>query len=109
MNCFRYLDFKSFDQVDQLTIPQYTLMMKAAMLKQVDLDYRNHLQAWLTFAAKAEQKAGRGKTRPVYTTFQKFFNYKDSVANVLKSSNPKRRTRFRGIEKVLKKGGEDDG
>ena len=109
LNCFRYLDFKSFDQVDQLTIPQYTLMMKAAMLKQVDLDYRNHLQAWLTFAAKAERKAGRGKTRPVYTTFQKFFNYKDSVANVLKSSNPKQRTRFRGIEKVLKKGGKDDG
>lgn len=95
--------------MDQLTIPQYTLMMKAAMLKQVDLDYRNHLQAWLTFAAKAERKAGRGKIRPVYTTFQKFFNYKDSVANVLKSSNPKQRTRFRGIEKVLKKGGKDDG
>ena len=84
-------------------------MMKAAMLKPVDLDYRNHLQAGLTFAAQAERKAGRGKTRPVYTTFQKFFNYKDSVANVLKSSNPKQRTRFRGIEKVLKKGGKDDG
>ena len=98
MNCFRYLDFKSFDQVDQLTIPQYTLMMKAAMLKQVDLDYRNHLRALLTFAAKAERKSRQRQDGRVYTTFQ-FFNYKDSVANVLKSSNPKRRTRFRGIEK----------
>ena len=95
--------------MDQLTIPQYALMMRAAMLKQVDMDYRNHLQAWLTFAAKAERKAGRGKTRPVYTTFQKFFNDKEAVATVLKSSNPKQKTRFRGIEKILKKGGKDDG
>ncbi len=95
--------------MDQLTIPQYALMMKAAMLKQVDMDYRNHLQAWLTYAAKAEKKAGKGKMRPVYTTFQKFFNYRKAVASVLKSSKPKQRTRFRGIEKILKKGGEGDG
>lgn len=71
------------------------------------MDYRNHLQAWLNFAAKAEQKAGKGKTRPVYTTFQKFFNYRDAVSGVLKT--PKQKTRFRGIEKVLKKGGADNG
>lgn len=99
---------KSFDQIDQLTIPQYALMMKAAALKQVDLDYRNHLQAWLNFAAKAERKAGKGKTRPVYTTFQKFFNYRKAVEEVDKGPE-KRKTRFRGIEKVLKKGGRDDG
>lgn len=41
--------------------------MEAVRLKQVDLDYRNHLQAFLNFAVKAEKKAGKNKTKPVYT------------------------------------------
>lgn len=75
------------------------------MLKQVDADYRNHLQAWLNYAAKAERSAGKGKTRPIYTTFQKFFDYRKAVDDVLKAQEPKRKTRFHGIEKILKKGG----
>ncbi len=102
MNCFRYLDFKSFAEVDRLTIPEYSLLMEAVRLKQVDMDYRNHLQAFLNFAVKAEKKVGEGKSRPVYSKFERFFNYKKEIEKAAKKGGEK--SRFSGIGKFLKKG-----
>lgn len=102
MNCFRYLGFKSFEEVDRLTIPEYNLLMEAAQLKQVDEDYRNHLQAYLNFVVKAEKKTGKNKSRPVYTTFKKFFDYEKAIEKVKNRGNQK--SRFSGIGKFLKKG-----
>lgn len=102
LNCFRYLDFKSFEEVDRLTIPEYNLLMEAVELKMVDMDYRNHLQAFLNFAVKAEKKSGK-KRRPVYTKFKQFFNYEKELEKVTKKSNEK--SRFSGIGKFLKKEG----
>ena len=102
MNCFRYLDFKSFAEVDRLTIPEYELLMDAVRLKQVDADYRNHLQAFLNFAVKAEKKTGKNKSRPVYTRFKRFYDYE---AELEKARNGgKTQSRFSGIGKFLKKG-----
>lgn len=103
LNCFRYLDFKSFSEVDRLTIPEYTLLMEAVRLKQVDFDYRNHLQAFLNFAVRAEKKSGKDKTRPVYSTFKKFYNYEREISRVTSKGGEK--SRFAGIGKLLKKGG----
>ena len=61
LSCFRFLGFTSFDQVDRLTIPEYNLLMQAVRLRQVDLDYRNHLQAFLSFAVQAEKRVGKNK------------------------------------------------
>lgn len=102
LNCFRYLDFKSFDEVDKLTIPEYTLLMEAVRLKQIDRDYRNHLQAFLNFAVKAEKRAGKGKSKPVYRTFKKFYDYEKELKKVKKKDENK--SRFAGIGKLLKKG-----
>ena len=102
LNCFRYLDFKSFDEVDKLTIPEYTLLMEAVRLKQIDNDYRNHLQAFLNFAVKAEKRAGKGKSKPVYRTFKKFYDYEKELKKVKKKDENK--SRFAGIGKLLKKG-----
>lgn len=103
MNCFRYLDFKSFDEVDRLTLPEYELLMEAVRLKQVDMDYRNHLQAFLNFAVKAEKKSGKNKSKPVYGKFKKFYDYEKAIE---KAKNPgKEKSRFSGIGKLLKKGG----
>lgn len=85
-----------------LTIPEYSLLMEAVKLKQVDMDYRNHLQAFLNFAVKAEKRAGKNKTRPVYNTFKKFYDYEKEIGKVKCkkiSSN-----RISGIGKFLKKG-----
>ena len=102
MNCFRYLDYKSFAEVDRLTIPEYELLMEAVRLKQVDMDYRNHLQAYLNFAVKAEKKSGKNKSKPVFSSFKKFFDYEKELKKVQKKGNEK--SRFAGIGKLLKKG-----
>ena len=101
LNCFRYLDFKSFAEVDRLTIPEYNLLMKAVQLKQVDTDYRNHLQAFLNFSVQAEKKSGK-KSKPVYNKFEKFYDYEKEIAEVEKKRDEK--SKFSGIGKLLKKG-----
>lgn len=103
MNCFRYLDFKSFDEVDRLTIPEYNLLMEAARLKQIDLDYRNHLQAWLNFVVQAKKKAGKHKQKPVYKKFKQFYNYKEALEDAKDDAEGKK-SKFSGIGKLLKKG-----
>lgn len=102
MNCFRYLDFKSFAEVDRLTIPEYNLLMEAVRLKQIDIDYRNHLQAFLNFVVKAEKKSGKNKSKPVYDTFKKFYDYEKELKNV--KDKDKGKSKFAGIGKLLKKG-----
>ena len=101
MNCFRYLDFKSFAEVDRLTIPEYELLMEAVRLKQVDQDYRNHLQAFLNFAVKAEKKNGK-KSKPVYSKFKRFYDYESEIKKATKKVGEK--SRFSGIGKLLNKG-----
>ena len=96
------MDFKSFSEVDRLTIPEYNLLIEAVRLKQIDQDYRNHLQAFLNFAVKAEKKTGKGKSRPVYSKFKQFYNYEKEVEKVTNKSNEK--SRFSGLSKFLKKG-----
>lgn len=108
MNCFRYLDFKSFDEVDQLTVPEYNLLMKAVELKNVDTDCRLHMQAFLNFAVKAEKKVGKRRTKPVFQKFGKFYDYEREVQKVLKNDG-KKKSRFPGLGKLLKKGGGELG
>lgn len=85
-----------------MTIPEYNLLMEAVRLKQVDKDYRNHLQAFLNFAVKAKKKAGKNKEKPVYSKFEKFYNYKKEIDKVSNKGNTE--SRFAGIGKLLKKG-----
>jgi hypothetical protein len=96
------LDFKSFAEVDRLTIPEYNLLMEAVRLKQVDQDYRNHLQAFLNFAVKAEKKVGKNKSKPVYSRFKRFYDYEKEVEKVKIRKRDK--DRFAGLHKFLKKG-----
>lgn len=66
------------------------------------MDYRNHLQAYLNFAVKAEKKAGKNKSKPVYSRFKKFYDYEKEVENATKKT-PKK-SRFSGLGEFLKKG-----
>ena len=100
LNCIRYLDYKSLAEVDRLTIPEYELLMEGVRLKQVDKDYRNHLQAFLNFAVKAEKKTGKNKTRPVYQRFKQFYDYEKEIS---RATDTEKKNRFSGISKFLKK------
>lgn len=76
--------------------------MKATELKRVDADYRCHLQAYLNFAAQAQKKSGKNKSKPVYSRFKKFYDYEKEIEKVMNREHEK--SRFSGIEKFLKKG-----
>ncbi|MEG1497573.1 MAG: hypothetical protein RR385_09405 [Clostridiales bacterium] len=108
LNCFRYLGFKGFKEVDRLTIPEYELLIKAVQLKQIDMDYRLHMSAYLNFVVKAEKKAGKNKTVPVYKHFKKFYDYEKEIEKVLGVGN-RQQNRFDGIGKLLKRKEDDNG
>lgn len=95
------MGFKSLDEVNRLTIPEYNLLMEALELREVDKDYRIHQQAFLNFAVQAKRKSGKNKEKPVYTSFKKFFNYDRAIKSVKKNKQP---NRFSGIGKLLSKG-----
>lgn len=104
ITCFRYFGFKSLEQVDRLTIPEYRLLCEAHNLRMVDMDYRQHWQAFLNYAVKAQKSAGKGKSKPVYNCFDKFFNYDKALKSVRKDKVEKQSGRFSGIGKLLKGG-----
>lgn len=85
-----------------MTFPEYYLLMEAVRYKQVDVDYRNHLQAYLNFSVKAEKKSGKGKSKPVFSTFKRFYDYKKELDKIANKSNEK--SRFSGVGKFFKKG-----
>lgn len=103
INCFRYLGFTSFDQVDQLTIAQYEVMIEALDLRMLDRDFHEHRQAFLNLAVQAQKKTGKGKTKPVYGKFRQFFDYNAELAKI-KNREKKKKNRFSGIGRLLKKG-----
>lgn len=79
LNCFRYLGFRSMEEVDRLELPEYELLMKARSLRQVDEEYRTHEQAFLTVSARATK--GK-KGTPVYKRFKDFFDYEEAIRKV---------------------------
>ena len=96
-NCFRYFGFTSFEQVDQLTLAEYEIMMEALELRMLDESLHEHRQAFLNFAVCAEKKAGKGKTKPVYRRFKQFFDLDKELRKIKNRSKP---SRFAGITKL---------
>lgn len=80
--------------------------MEASMLKWVDEDYRAHQQAFLNFAATAKKKKGKGAV-PVYTKFEKFYDYEEAINKVKNRKNKK--DRFSAVKEFLKKKGGTNG
>lgn len=98
LTCFRYLDFKSLNQVNNLTPYEYRLLMKAKELQMVDEEYRIHLQAYLNMSAQAKKRAGK-KVKPVYTNFNKFFDYQKELDRVM---GIKKKSKFDGLAQFIK-------
>lgn len=92
--------------MDDLTIPQLNIMIDAMKLKELDRDYRDHLQAFLNFVVTGKKKAGKGKTKPVYRRFTQFFDYKAQLKK-LEQKNATGNSRFSALSKKMKKERED--
>lgn len=98
MTCFRYLDFKSLEQVNNITPYEYRLLMKSKELQIVDKHYELHLQAYLNMAASARKPVGK-KIKPVYTKFDKFFDYQKQLDRVM---GIKKKSKFDGLAQFIK-------
>lgn len=70
----RCLNFFHFKDIERMTIAEYELRMKAFRLQQVDEQYMIHSQAWANAMAQATKKG-----KPIYTRFDKFFDYKKAI------------------------------
>ena len=79
MNCFRFLDFSSLEQVERLTFREYRLLMKANALKRVDREREIYLQAWVNQQAKATKNKGKS---PYFRSFKDFFDYEKRLKEV---------------------------
>src|SRR5699024_9113747 len=100
LNCFRYLGLKSFEEVDDLLLDEYLLLMKAFNLKRVDTEYDYHLQAWLSQQVQSTEQQCKNSV-PVYKKFKDFYHYEERVNDILKPE-PKQVKRTR-IELLLLK------
>lgn len=69
-----------------MTLDEYNLLIKAEKLRQVDIDYRIHQLAYVTFVAKAKKKRGK-KEVPVFDNFKKFYDYEKEVKKALKEES----------------------
>ena len=83
--------------------PEYDLLMKAVRLREVDRDYRNHLQAFLNFSVRAMKKSGTNRQRPVYSRFDKFYDYNAELKKIEDPS--KRKDKYKKLKAHLKKKG----
>lgn len=104
------MGFKGFDEVDRLTIAEYELLMKAAELREADIDYRLHMQAFLNVQAGAKKKAGKNKERLVYSRFNKFYDRKREIDRIMNRETDEK-SRFAGIGELFRKrkGGDQSG
>ena len=98
MTCYRYLDFKSLEQVDNITPFEYRILMKSKELQIVDKHYEIHLQAYLNMTAQARRPVGK-KLKPVYTKFDKFFDYQKQLDRVM---GIKKKSKFDGLAQFIK-------
>lgn len=69
-------------------------MMEALDLRMLDESAHEHRQAFLNFAVRAEKKAGKGKTKPVYRRFRQFFDFEKELRKI---RNLRKRSRYARI------------
>lgn len=87
----------SFEEIDNLTIAQYSVLMDALRLRSVDEEYKAAKQAFFNHAARAQRKNGK----PAYTRFEKFYNYEKRIKEVIGESG-KEESRFKELSKHIK-------
>ena len=95
--CFRFLGFTTLEQVDNMTLREYRLLVRAHELKSVDEDYRCHEQAFLNFAVQARRKNGN----PVYKRFRQFYDYERQIEKV--ANGNRKKPQFSALAEFLKR------
>lgn len=100
MNCFRFFGFKSLDEVDRLTVKEYDLLCEAEQYRQLDKHKDIALTAWLGFLATAKKQVGK-RLKPVYPTFQSFFDYSKELRKLKGDSVNDLKERYKDLHERL--------
>lgn len=85
-------------EAKQLTIYEYSLLLKSVELKEVDKEYARHRQAWVNQQAKATKKKGKDIV-PYFDNFKQFFDYEKQVNEILRSK--KKEKKLSNLEKLM--------
>lgn len=81
-------------QVDDLTYHDFTVLLHAHELREVDQEYRAHKQAFLNQVVK--QTEGTGKNiRPQYPTLASFYDYAQELDKIQHPEKHRRQQRIR--------------
>ena len=100
MNCFRFFGFKSLDEVDRLTVREYDLLCEAEQYRLLDKQKDIALTAWLGFLATAKKQVGK-RLKPVYPTFQSFFDYSKELRKLKGDSVNELKERYKDLHERL--------
>ena len=100
MNCFRYFGFKSLDEVDRLTPREYQMLCEAEQYRQLDKHKDIALGAWLSFMATGKKKVGKS-LKPVYPTFESFFNYSKELKKLKGDSVNELKQKYKELQERL--------
>lgn len=79
INCYRHFQFKTQEEVDNLSLYEYQLKMKAKSLERLDNQLDIHLQAWVNQQATATDKKGKS----IFNNFDDFFDYDKQKRKIL--------------------------
>ncbi len=71
----------NMQQAEETTLREYSFLMYAHALKQVDKEFEINLLAWQVEQAGATKKVGKD-IKPYYKTFKDFFDYEKRVKEV---------------------------
>jgi hypothetical protein len=83
VNSLAFLGFHDFEDIDRMTLEEYTLRCKAYEMQNVKNMYDLHVQAWLDREINAEKKTGKNKTKPVYRKLTDFFDVEKEYERVM--------------------------
>lgn len=61
--------------IEEMTLYEYELKMRAYRLKRIDEELRMHQQAWLNQRVKSTDKNGK----PIYREFKQFYDYEKEL------------------------------
>lgn len=87
LNCFTYLGFRNFDDVDWLTFNEYSMLMEAYQLRRVDELGDIALAAWWHQAVKSTKGSGKN-IKPQYRKLDELFDHDAMVDDIKKMYEP---------------------
>lgn len=100
----------SLDEVEDMTLQEYELRMKAFNLSRIDRERELHWQAFLNNAVQQTKERGK-RTVPVYPTFKSFFDYEKHVERATGEQVKKKEKHSKIKQLVLianMRGGQDE-